>query len=179
MDKTFSSLTFCESKVLAGSFTLIGAIALIFDVAMHGAYAGGLIIALHFISGVFLFLGIILLLHPCSCITLTEKGFSYKRGKIDWEAPWDEVEALYLEKENLQIKTIHGSTELISLTIIRKKGNDLPNIRSFIALDYMKFAKKFGSYKNKDGKELIELLEKLSGKKAESYITKGWEKIRE
>ncbi len=181
MNNNQATEIFCESKQLAVSLAFTGFIALFFDILFRNVFSGyqEVMTALFFIAILFFLLGLVLAVHPVSCLEINREGFVYKRGKKQWKASWDEVKELRLsETMELQIETSSGATKLIALSIIRKKGADTPSFLSLLFQGFGDFTRRISSHENEEGKELVSLLEDMSGKKSKSYMFKGWEKIR-
>ncbi len=180
-------IIFYESKVLFYFLAIIFTISFFASAYIMSDVFRGINNLTTFLFGFlvfFIFLAVLLIFFPSSWIIINKDGFIYKKGRIKWKASWDEVEALYGSPEqnlfigSLQIKNKLGSTKIISVPLIMKKGSSMPSLSFLFSLNYLEFVRKFNNYKNKDSEELISILEKLSNKKTEPYIFTGLEKIR-
>ncbi len=174
--------SFCECKRLAGYIALAVALALLGEIIYSNVYDGirGIINGLYFILTIFALAAVLLAFYPVSCVEVGKNGFTYRRGKKEWAASWEEIEEIYLSQGNrdFQIKTGLGSTKLIALSVIRKKGSPSKGFPFPVNFNLVGFCKNIALHENKDGQELLSILEERSGKKAKPGIITGLEKIR-
>lgn len=129
-------------------------------------------------------LGLLFWFYPATKITLYNNRFEYQKGFISWVAPWTEVEAIYVNIKAdrlVLIKTPKGFTKIIDPRTLRRQsgvagsGNSAVDERAPQSVPAIAAIADLG---RSLAVEFIGCLEELSGKKAELYQIKGWEKVR-
>lgn len=174
--------SFCESKRLTGYLALSLALAFLGDIVYSSVHDGmkGFTLVLFFILMISALLSLFLYLYPASCVEIGKNGFTYRRGKKKWSASWKEIEEINVSHDgrDIQIKTDLGSTKMIALSVIKKKGGPSRAFPFRISFNLAGFLKDLALHKNEDGRELLSILEERSGKKTKQGAFTGLEKIR-
>lgn len=115
-------------------------------------------------------IALIFFLYTPTIVTLSPKGFSYKKGSVSWYSDWRDVTGVYKTNNTVLIRTKLGWTRPISLVSLRKKG-EKEGILDFskFSMSALKAAGNIVYPKSAVSVRFLRDLEALSGKRIQNH----------